>query len=91
MTTLEEVKESVADMATRHRHESEEFYTCHQDAQDDRALLRARISTLARERRYYHHMVIVADREAMLRLEHYSSRGEMTMTCRLELLDAFRR
>ncbi|GJX20832.1 hypothetical protein Tco_0223509, partial [Tanacetum coccineum] len=65
MTALEEVKESVADMATRHRQDSEEFYTRHQDAQDDRALLRARSSTLARERRYYRHMAIVADREAI--------------------------
>ncbi|GKD56949.1 putative reverse transcriptase domain-containing protein [Tanacetum coccineum] len=61
MTALEEVKESVADMATRQRQDSEEFYTRHQDAQDDRAFLRARISTLARERRYYHHMTCVAD------------------------------
>nr|GEX00701.1 hypothetical protein [Tanacetum cinerariifolium] len=31
-------------------HDSEEFYTRHQDAQDDPALLRARVSTLERER-----------------------------------------
>ncbi|GKD78239.1 putative reverse transcriptase domain-containing protein, partial [Tanacetum coccineum] len=57
----EEVNDSVADMATRHRQDSEDFYTRHQDAQDDRALLCARVSTLARERRYYHHMTCVAD------------------------------
>ncbi|GJT33469.1 hypothetical protein Tco_0923888 [Tanacetum coccineum] len=65
MTALEEVKESVTDIASRHRHDSEEFYMRHQDAQDDRAVLRAYISTLARERRYYCHMAIVAYREAM--------------------------
>ncbi|GJX95915.1 hypothetical protein Tco_0351713 [Tanacetum coccineum] len=65
MTALEEVKESVTDIASRHRHDSEEFYMRHQDAQDDRAVLRACISTLARERRYYCHMAIVAYREAM--------------------------
>ncbi|GJZ87013.1 hypothetical protein Tco_0658623, partial [Tanacetum coccineum] len=64
------------DMATRNRQDSEEFHTCHQDAHDDRAILRARISTLARERSYYRHVAIVADREAMLRPEHYSNIGE---------------
>ncbi|GJS26879.1 retrovirus-related pol polyprotein from transposon TNT 1-94 [Tanacetum coccineum] len=29
-------KESVTDIAARHSQDSEEFYTCHQDAQDDR-------------------------------------------------------
>nr|GEV53680.1 hypothetical protein [Tanacetum cinerariifolium] len=61
MTALEEVKESVIDMATRHRQDSEEFYTRHQDAQDNRAVLQA----CMRETRYYRHMAIVTDREAM--------------------------
>ncbi|GKD93571.1 hypothetical protein Tco_1373408, partial [Tanacetum coccineum] len=88
------IRESSAAAAARqpgHRQNSKEFYTRHQDAQDDRAILQAHISTLARERRYYRHMAIVADREAMLRPEYYSSRGEMTMTCGLEPLDASRR
>nr|GEV39542.1 putative reverse transcriptase domain-containing protein [Tanacetum cinerariifolium] len=50
ITALEEVKESVTDIATRHRHDSEEFYVRHQDTQDDRVVLRARVSTLERER-----------------------------------------
>ncbi|GJT38635.1 hypothetical protein Tco_0938500 [Tanacetum coccineum] len=62
MTALEEVKESVADMATRHRQDSEEIYTRHQDAQDDRALLWTRSSTLARERQYYRHIAIAETR-----------------------------
>ncbi|GJU08755.1 reverse transcriptase domain-containing protein [Tanacetum coccineum] len=40
MTALEKVKESVTDITTRHKHDSEEFYVCHQDAQDDRAIVR---------------------------------------------------
>ncbi|GJY60678.1 putative reverse transcriptase domain-containing protein [Tanacetum coccineum] len=62
------IRESSAAAAARqpgHRQDSKEFYTRHQVAQDDRAVLRARISTLARDRRYYLHMAIVADREAM--------------------------
>ncbi|GKC26750.1 putative reverse transcriptase domain-containing protein [Tanacetum coccineum] len=42
MTALEGVNERMTDLAATHRHDSEEFYTRHQDAQDDRALLRAR-------------------------------------------------
>ncbi|GJW89885.1 putative reverse transcriptase domain-containing protein [Tanacetum coccineum] len=35
------VNEMMTDLAATHRHDSEEFYKRHQDAQDDRALLRA--------------------------------------------------
>ncbi|GJY03554.1 hypothetical protein Tco_0369494 [Tanacetum coccineum] len=64
MTTLEEVKESVTDIATRHRQDSEEFYVRHKDAQYDRAVLRARVSTLERERRYHRTTAIVVEQEA---------------------------
>ncbi|GKC62878.1 hypothetical protein Tco_1095476 [Tanacetum coccineum] len=56
MAALEGVNERMTDLAATHRHDSKEFYAHHQDAQDDRALLRARISTLERERRYFHSM-----------------------------------
>ncbi|GJZ24803.1 hypothetical protein Tco_0562262 [Tanacetum coccineum] len=49
MTALEEVNDRMINLAATHRYESEEFYTRHQDAQDDRALLQACISTLERE------------------------------------------
>ncbi|GKG45918.1 hypothetical protein Tco_0498364, partial [Tanacetum coccineum] len=48
MTALEGVNERMTDLAATHKHASDEFYMCHQDAQEDRALLRARISTLKR-------------------------------------------
>nr|GEW28319.1 hypothetical protein [Tanacetum cinerariifolium] len=66
MTALEEVMESLTDIAIRHMQDSEEFHTHHQDVQDDRVVLRACISTLARERRYYRHIVLVVDREAII-------------------------
>nr|GFA39490.1 hypothetical protein [Tanacetum cinerariifolium] len=53
MTILEGVNERMIDLATTHRQDVEEFYVCHQDAQDDQAELRAYISTLQRERRYF--------------------------------------
>ncbi|GJU80146.1 reverse transcriptase domain-containing protein, partial [Tanacetum coccineum] len=51
-----EVNERMTDLAATHRHDIEEFYTRHQDAQDDRALLQARISTLRKESRYFRSM-----------------------------------
>ncbi|GJV64893.1 putative reverse transcriptase domain-containing protein [Tanacetum coccineum] len=54
----------MTDLATTHRHDSDEFYTRHQDAQDDRALLQARISTLGGERRYFFSTSLSYEREA---------------------------
>ncbi|GJV62006.1 hypothetical protein Tco_1468106 [Tanacetum coccineum] len=65
LTALEEVKERVTDLVTTHRQDNEEFYTRHQDTQDNRSVLRARISTLERERRYHHSLVIAAEHEAI--------------------------
>ncbi|GKC26957.1 hypothetical protein Tco_1034251 [Tanacetum coccineum] len=61
MIALKEVNGRVTDLATSHRHDSEEFYERHQDAQDDR---QARVSSLERQRRYHHTMAIVAERDA---------------------------
>nr|GEY23381.1 putative reverse transcriptase domain-containing protein [Tanacetum cinerariifolium] len=53
MKALEGVNERMTNLAATHRHDSEEIYTRHQDAQDDRALLRARIFALERESQYF--------------------------------------
>ncbi|GKC51706.1 hypothetical protein Tco_1074451 [Tanacetum coccineum] len=63
-TALEGVNERMTYLASTNRHDSKEFYTRHQDAQDDRALLRAHISTLARERQYFPSMSLSYEREA---------------------------
>ncbi|GKC93674.1 hypothetical protein Tco_1159116 [Tanacetum coccineum] len=71
MTALEGVNGRKTELGATHRHDSEEFYTRHQNAQDDRALLRARISTLERERerererRYFRFMSFSFEREAL--------------------------
>ncbi|GKG34183.1 hypothetical protein Tco_0436879, partial [Tanacetum coccineum] len=64
VTALEEVNERVTNLATSHRHDSEEFHVRHQDAQDDRAALRAHVPSLERHRRYHRTMAIVAEQEA---------------------------
>ncbi|GJT46081.1 hypothetical protein Tco_0954796 [Tanacetum coccineum] len=49
-TTLEDVDERVTDLATTLRQETDEMYVQHEDAQDDRAFLRAQINMLRRDR-----------------------------------------
>ncbi|GKF20100.1 hypothetical protein Tco_0068738, partial [Tanacetum coccineum] len=49
MTAVEEVNERVADLATTQRQDAHELHVCDEDAQDDRAFLRAHISLLTRE------------------------------------------
>ncbi|GKB04367.1 hypothetical protein Tco_0832510 [Tanacetum coccineum] len=54
---LDGVNERMIELATTHRQDVEEFYVRHQDAQDDRAKLRAHIYTLQRKRRYFRSMI----------------------------------
>ncbi|GKC90182.1 hypothetical protein Tco_1150831 [Tanacetum coccineum] len=54
----------VANLVTSHRHDSKEFHVCHQDAQDDEAVLRASVSSLKRQRRYHRTTTIAAEQEA---------------------------
>ncbi|GJW64946.1 putative reverse transcriptase domain-containing protein [Tanacetum coccineum] len=65
MISLKEVNERMTDIVSTHRHGSEDFYTRHQDVQDERALLHAQISTLRRERRYHCHTAMISESEAM--------------------------
>ncbi|GKD73650.1 reverse transcriptase domain-containing protein, partial [Tanacetum coccineum] len=66
MISLKEVNERMTDIVSTHRHGSEDFYTRHQDVQDERALLHAQISTLRRERRYHCHTAMISESEAMM-------------------------
>nr|GEW91300.1 putative reverse transcriptase domain-containing protein [Tanacetum cinerariifolium] len=63
MTTVEEVNERVTDLGATQRHDAHELYVRHEDAQDERALLRAQISLLTRERRYFHYMSLSYEQE----------------------------
>nr|GEV42081.1 putative reverse transcriptase domain-containing protein [Tanacetum cinerariifolium] len=68
-----EIRESSAADAARQpgpaleadlRHETEKFYVRFEEAQDDRASLRARVNTLFRDRPFHRHTVMLLDREA---------------------------
>ncbi|GJX31597.1 putative reverse transcriptase domain-containing protein [Tanacetum coccineum] len=63
-TTLEGVNKRVAELATTVRQGTEEFQVRFDDAQDDRAFLRARVNTLFKDRRFHRHIIMLLDREA---------------------------
>ncbi|GJT30427.1 hypothetical protein Tco_0910702 [Tanacetum coccineum] len=63
-TTLEGVNKRVAELATTVRQGTEEFQVRFDDAQDDRAFLRARVNTLFKDRRFHRHIITLLDREA---------------------------
>ncbi|GKC36803.1 hypothetical protein Tco_1049187 [Tanacetum coccineum] len=65
MTAVDEVNERVTDLASTQRQDAHELYVRHEDAQDDRALLRAQISLLTRERQYFRSMSLSYEREAV--------------------------
>ncbi|GKD82341.1 hypothetical protein Tco_1349180, partial [Tanacetum coccineum] len=63
-TILEGVNQRVTELATTIRQDTDEFYVQFEDAQDDRAFLRARVNTLFRDRQFYCHTAMLLDREA---------------------------
>ncbi|GJY22430.1 hypothetical protein Tco_0396088 [Tanacetum coccineum] len=72
-------------VAAAAREPSEEFYTRHSDAHDDRALLQAQVSTLYRERRYHCHMAMIVDREAMYARQAWSQAMGCNRTLQAEV------
>ncbi|GJW41383.1 putative reverse transcriptase domain-containing protein [Tanacetum coccineum] len=79
-----EVRESSAAGATRQPgptleadlrrdRETEEFQVRFEDAQDDRAYLRARVNTLFKDRPYHRHTPMILDKEAMYALMAWTS------------------
>ncbi|GJZ69479.1 hypothetical protein Tco_0633029 [Tanacetum coccineum] len=76
LTTLEELIERVTDLATTLAWDTHEMYVRLEDAQDDRALQRARVNTLYRDRRYNLHTSMLLESEA--RSVYYKDRGLRT-------------
>nr|GEW64462.1 hypothetical protein [Tanacetum cinerariifolium] len=65
LTTLEGVNERVTELDTTVRQRTDEFEIRFEEAQDNRALLRARVNTLFRDRPDYRRTAMLMDREAM--------------------------
>nr|GEZ41663.1 reverse transcriptase domain-containing protein [Tanacetum cinerariifolium] len=72
LTTLEGVNERVTELDTIVRQRTYEFEIRFEDAQFDRALLRARVNTLFRDRPDHHRTTMLMDREAMYSREAWA-------------------
>ncbi|GJS00419.1 putative reverse transcriptase domain-containing protein [Tanacetum coccineum] len=68
-TTLEGVDQRVTELDTAIRQRTGEFQVRFEEAQDDRAFLRARVNTLFKDRRYHLHTATILDKEAMLEIQ----------------------
>nr|GEX33044.1 putative reverse transcriptase domain-containing protein [Tanacetum cinerariifolium] len=71
-TTLEGVNVRVTELDTTVRQRMDEFEVRFEDAQFDRALLRARVNTLFRDRPDHHRTAMLMDREAMYSREAWA-------------------
>nr|GFA11706.1 hypothetical protein [Tanacetum cinerariifolium] len=68
----EGVNERVTELDTTVRQRTDEFEICFEEAQDDRALLRARVDTLFRDRPDHRRTTMLMDREAMYAREAWA-------------------
>ncbi|GJY51677.1 hypothetical protein Tco_0442524, partial [Tanacetum coccineum] len=87
ITTVEEVNERVTDLAATQMQDAHELYVRHEDAQDDRALLRAQIFLLTRERRYFLFRSLSYEREAVYARQAWS-RSKVRITALEALIRA---
>nr|GFA87110.1 hypothetical protein [Tanacetum cinerariifolium] len=71
-TTLEGVNERVTELDNTNRQRTDEFEVRFKDAQFDRALLRARVNTLYRDRPDHRRTTMIMDREAMYSREAWA-------------------
>nr|GFA31145.1 hypothetical protein [Tanacetum cinerariifolium] len=71
-TNLEGVNQRVTELDTTVRQRTDEFEVRFEEAQDDRALLRARVNTLFRDRPDHCHIAMLLDREAMYAREAWA-------------------
>nr|GEX77935.1 putative reverse transcriptase domain-containing protein [Tanacetum cinerariifolium] len=72
-TTLEGVDQRVIELDTTIRYRTDEFEIRFEEAQDDRALLRARVNTLFRDRPDHRRIAMLLDRDA-IRIEILEAR-----------------
>nr|GEW08234.1 ubiquitin carboxyl-terminal hydrolase 22-like [Tanacetum cinerariifolium] len=87
-TTLERVNKRVTELDTTIRQRTDEFEVHFEEAQDDRALLRARVNTLFRVRLDHRRTTMLMDREAMYAREiwAFSMNRSSTITAHVRTL-----
>ncbi|GJS62462.1 hypothetical protein Tco_0657246 [Tanacetum coccineum] len=79
-TTLEGINQRVTKLAITVRQDTEEFQVRFEDAQDDRAFLRARVNTLFRDTRFHRHTTMLLDREATYARRAWTSSEDKSAT-----------
>nr|GEX95450.1 hypothetical protein [Tanacetum cinerariifolium] len=77
-STLEGVNQRVTKLDTIVRHRTDEFEVRFEEAQDGRALLRARVNTLFRDRPDHCRIAMILDREAMYAREAWAGSKDMS-------------
>nr|GEX22908.1 putative reverse transcriptase domain-containing protein [Tanacetum cinerariifolium] len=87
-TTLEGVNERVTELDTTVRQRTDEFEVRFKDAQFDRALLRARVNTLFRDRPDHHRTAMLMDREAMYSREAWAISMDRSSAISTHVLEA---
>ncbi|GKC08333.1 hypothetical protein Tco_0999943 [Tanacetum coccineum] len=85
LTVVEEVNERVTDLATTQGQDAHELYVHCEDAQDDRALMRAQISLLTREGKYFHSMASSYLREVVYARQAWNQSESMSQTMEAQI------
>ncbi|GJS87672.1 hypothetical protein Tco_0770308 [Tanacetum coccineum] len=85
-TTLEELSQRVTDLAATLARDTHEMYVRFEDSQDDRALHRARVNTLFRDRRYHPHTAMLLESEARYARHAWSQAMDCNRAVHAELL-----
>nr|GFC34471.1 hypothetical protein [Tanacetum cinerariifolium] len=86
LTTLEELSQRVTDLAAILAWDTHEMYVRFEDAQDDRALQRARVNMLFRDRRYHLYTTMLLESEARHARHAWSQDMDCNRAVHAELL-----
>ncbi|GJS16300.1 hypothetical protein Tco_0410772 [Tanacetum coccineum] len=84
-TTVKGLSQRVTDLSTTLAQDTHEIYVRLEDAQDNRALQRARVNTLFRDRRYHLHTVVLVESEARCARQAWSQAMDYNRTVHAEL------
>nr|GEW07527.1 reverse transcriptase domain-containing protein [Tanacetum cinerariifolium] len=85
-TIVEGLSKRVTNISTTLARDTHEIHVRLEDAQDDRALQRARVNTLFRDRRYHLHLVVLIESEARCTRHAWSHAMDCNRAVHAELL-----
>ncbi|GJS66929.1 zinc finger, CCHC-type containing protein [Tanacetum coccineum] len=85
-TTFEELSQRVTDLSATLARDTHEMYVQFEGTQDDRALQRARVNTLFRDRRYHLHITMLLKSEARYARQAWSQAIDCNRAVHAEIL-----